>query len=154
MRGVDGLLSLLTDHVDGELLDAAGPGLKVVSNYAVGYDNIDVAVCRARGVAVGNTPGVLTETTADLAFALLMAGGVPTQVVVHDGVEVVLKVDALGGCIRGQQDPDGRRLGAEALDQALLLLVIEGAVEDFDLLPHPLQPVAGAIGHVAHRDEQ
>ena len=73
VRGVDGLLSLLTDRVDDELLDAAGPGLKVVSNYAVGYDNIDVAACRARGVAVGNTPGVLTETTADLAFALLMA---------------------------------------------------------------------------------
>ncbi|MEX1335498.1 MAG: D-glycerate dehydrogenase [Candidatus Limnocylindrales bacterium] len=73
VRGVDGLLSLLTDRVDGELLEAAGPTLKVVSNYAVGYDNIDVAACRARGVAVGNTPDVLTETTADLAFALLMA---------------------------------------------------------------------------------
>ena len=73
VRGVDGLLSLLTDRVDSELLDAAGPGLKVVSNYAVGYDNIDVAACHERGVAVGNTPGVLTETTADLAFALLMA---------------------------------------------------------------------------------
>ena len=73
VRGVDGLLSLLTDRVDTELLDAAGPGLKVVSNFAVGYDNIDVTACSARGVAVGNTPGVLTETTADLAFALLMA---------------------------------------------------------------------------------
>jgi glyoxylate reductase len=71
--GVDGLLSLLTDRVDDALLDAAGPALKVVSNYAVGYDNVDVDACRARGVAVGNTPGVLTETTADLAFALLMA---------------------------------------------------------------------------------
>jgi lactate dehydrogenase-like 2-hydroxyacid dehydrogenase len=73
VRGIDGLLSLLTDRVDGELLDAAGPGLRVVSNFAVGYDNIDVPACRERGVAVGNTPGVLTETTADLAFALLMA---------------------------------------------------------------------------------
>jgi lactate dehydrogenase-like 2-hydroxyacid dehydrogenase len=73
VRGVDGLLSLLTDRVDQELLDAAGPGLRVVSNYAVGYDNVDVAACHARGVAVGNTPGVLTETTADLAFALLMS---------------------------------------------------------------------------------
>lgn len=73
VRGVAGLLSLLTDRVDGDLLTAAGPGLKVVSNFAVGYDNIDVAACAARGVAVGNTPGVLTETTADLAFALLMA---------------------------------------------------------------------------------
>ncbi len=73
VRGVDGLLSLLTDRVDDAVLDAAGSGLKVVSNFAVGYDNIDVDACRARGVAVGNTPGVLTETTADLAFALLMA---------------------------------------------------------------------------------
>lgn len=73
VRGVDGLLALLSDRIDGEVLDAAGPGLKVIANYAVGYDNIDVAECRARGIAVGNTPGVLTETTADLAFALLMA---------------------------------------------------------------------------------
>jgi len=73
VAGVDGLLSLLTDRVDDELLDAAGPQLKVVSNFAVGYDNIDVPACTRRGIAVGNTPGVLTETTADLAFALLMA---------------------------------------------------------------------------------
>ena len=73
IAGVDGVLSLLTDRVDDEFLDAAGPGLKVVSNYAVGFDNVDVAACARRGVAVGNTPGVLTDTTADLAFALLMA---------------------------------------------------------------------------------
>lgn len=72
-RGCDGLLTLLMDRVDAELLDSAGPRLRVVSNYAVGYDNIDVAACAARGIAVGNTPGVLTETTADLAFALLAA---------------------------------------------------------------------------------
>ena len=73
VRGIEGLLSLLTDRVDDELLDAAGPDLRVVSNFAVGHDNIDVAACARRGVAVGNTPGVLTETTADLAWALLMA---------------------------------------------------------------------------------
>jgi lactate dehydrogenase-like 2-hydroxyacid dehydrogenase len=73
IAGCDGVLTLLTDRVDDEFLDAAGPGLKVVANYAVGFDNIDVAACARRGVAVGNTPGVLTETTADLAFALLMA---------------------------------------------------------------------------------
>ena len=73
VAGCDGLLTLLTDRVDDELLDAAGPDLKVVSNYAVGFDNVDVAACARRGVAVGNTPGVLTETTADLAWALLMA---------------------------------------------------------------------------------
>jgi lactate dehydrogenase-like 2-hydroxyacid dehydrogenase len=72
VRGADALLALLTDRVDDELLDAAGPGLKVVSNLAVGYDNIDLAACARRGIPVGNTPGVLTEATADLAFALLL----------------------------------------------------------------------------------
>jgi lactate dehydrogenase-like 2-hydroxyacid dehydrogenase len=73
VRGCAGVLTLLTDRVDDELLDAAGPDLRVVSNYAVGFDNVDVPACTARGVAVGNTPGALTETTADLAWALLMA---------------------------------------------------------------------------------
>jgi lactate dehydrogenase-like 2-hydroxyacid dehydrogenase len=73
IEGCAGVLTLLTDRVDDEFLDRAGPGLKVVSNFAVGFDNIDVPACTARGVAVGNTPGVLTETTADLAWALLMA---------------------------------------------------------------------------------
>ncbi|MBA3586862.1 MAG: D-glycerate dehydrogenase, partial [Chloroflexi bacterium] len=69
----EGLLTLLTDRVDDELLDAAGPQLKVVSNFAVGFDNIDVPALTRRKIPAGNTPGVLTETTADLAFALLMA---------------------------------------------------------------------------------
>jgi len=73
IEGCDGVLTLLTDRVDDEFLDRAGPQLKVVSNFAVGFDNIDVAACTKRGVPVGNTPGVLTETTADLAWALLMA---------------------------------------------------------------------------------
>ena len=73
VAGVDGLLSLLTDRVDDELLDAAGDQLKVVSNFAVGFDNIDVPALTRRRIPGGNTPGVLTETTADLAFALLMA---------------------------------------------------------------------------------
>ena len=68
----NGLLCLLTDRIDARLMDAA-PQLKVISNMAVGYDNIDVAAASARGIPVGNTPGVLTETTADFAFALLMA---------------------------------------------------------------------------------
>jgi glyoxylate reductase len=68
----DGLAALLTDRVDAALLDAA-PRLKVVSNFAVGFNNIDVAACTARGIAVGNTPGVLTEATADIAMTLLLA---------------------------------------------------------------------------------
>src|SRR4029453_3064300 len=68
----EGLLSLLTERIDGTLLDAA-PRLRVVSNYAVGFNNIDVPAATARGVAVGNTPGVLTDATADMAFCLLIA---------------------------------------------------------------------------------
>jgi glyoxylate reductase len=73
VRGVEGLLCLLTDKIDAEVLEAAGPQLKVVSNHAVGYDNIAVADATARGIPVGNTPGILTDATADFAFALLMA---------------------------------------------------------------------------------
>jgi len=73
VAGCAGVLTLLTDRVDDAFLDAAGPGLRVVSNYAVGFDNIDVVACARRGVAVGNTPGVLTETTADLTWALILA---------------------------------------------------------------------------------
>ncbi len=69
---LDGLLCLLTDRIDAALIDAS-PQLKVISNMAVGYDNIDVPAASERGIPVGNTPGVLTETTADFAFALLMA---------------------------------------------------------------------------------
>jgi glyoxylate reductase len=72
-RRAEGLLSLLTDRVDAALLDAA-PELKVVANYAVGSDNIDLDAARERGIAVGVTPDVLTDATADLAFALILAG--------------------------------------------------------------------------------
>lgn len=76
LRAVAGraaLLCLLTERIDAGVLDAAGPGLKVVANLAVGYDNVDVAAAAERGVVVTNTPGVLTEATADLTWALLLA---------------------------------------------------------------------------------
>ena len=68
----EGLLSLLDDRIDAALIDAA-PRLRAVANYAVGYDNVDLAAAGRRGIAVGNTPDVLTDATADLAFALLLA---------------------------------------------------------------------------------
>lgn len=68
----DGIVCLLTDRIDAQLIDTA-PQLRVISNLAVGYDNIDVTAATKRRIPVGNTPGVLTETTADLAFALLLA---------------------------------------------------------------------------------
>ncbi|MBI3823475.1 MAG: D-glycerate dehydrogenase [Planctomycetes bacterium] len=72
LADIDGLVSLLTDKLDAAVLDHA-PRLKVVSNFAVGFNNIDVPACTARGIAVGNTPGVLTDATADMAFCLLIA---------------------------------------------------------------------------------
>src|SRR5579863_7725082 len=71
VKDCDGLVSLLTDKIDGPLLDAA-PTLKVVSNFAVGFNNIDIPAATARGIAVGNTPGVLTDATADMALCLLV----------------------------------------------------------------------------------
>jgi glyoxylate reductase len=68
---LEGLLSLLTDQVDAELIDAA-PNLRAISNYAVGVDNVDVDAATARGIPVGNTPDVLTDSTADLAVALML----------------------------------------------------------------------------------
>jgi glyoxylate reductase len=71
--GRDGLLPLLTERIDGEVMDTAGPRLKIIANYAVGFNNIDVPAATARKIAVTNTPGVLTDTTADLTMALLLA---------------------------------------------------------------------------------
>ena len=73
VAGAEGVVTMLHDRVDGAFLDAAGPQLRVVANVAVGYDNIDVDAARDRGVIVTNTPGVLTDATADLAIALLLA---------------------------------------------------------------------------------
>lgn len=74
MAGQDGLLCTLMDGIDGELLDT-NPNLKIVANYAVGYNNIDVAAASARNIPVTNTPGVLTASTADMAWALMFAIG-------------------------------------------------------------------------------
>jgi glyoxylate reductase len=73
VAGRDGLMLMLTDRVDDELLDSAGPQLRIVADYAVGIDNVDVDACRRRGVVVSNTPDVLTETTAELTIAILLS---------------------------------------------------------------------------------
>lgn len=70
-KGADALLCLLTDTIDGKLMDALGPQLKVIANYAVGFDNIDVGAARKRSIQVTNTPGVLTEAVAEHAVALI-----------------------------------------------------------------------------------
>jgi len=75
VKGIDGLLCLLTEDIDSEVMDAAGSQLKVISNYAVGFDNIDVGAATERKIPVGNTPDVLTDATADFSFALMMNAG-------------------------------------------------------------------------------
>ena len=88
VRGCAGLVTMLSDKIDGTLLDAAGGGLKVVANYAVGFNNIDVRACRERGVAVGNTPDVLTDATADVTVLLMLAAArqfTPAAASVRDG---------------------------------------------------------------------
>lgn len=85
--GAGALLTMVSDAVDARVLDAA-PELKVVANYGVGFDNIDLLQCRRRGIGVGNTPDVLTNATADLAFALLLACArnlFPAAAAIHDG---------------------------------------------------------------------
>ncbi len=73
VKGTHGILCLLSDTMDAVVMDAAGDQLQVISAYAVGFDNIDIPEASRRGIAVGNTPGVLTDATADFAFSLLMA---------------------------------------------------------------------------------
>lgn len=73
VKGADAILSLLTDKINGEVLDAAGPQLKIVANYAVGYDNFDLAAAKQRNVVMTNTPDVLTESVAEHAIALIFA---------------------------------------------------------------------------------
>jgi len=106
--GAEGLLCLLTDHVDAELLGAC-PNLRAIANYGVGTDNIDVAAATARGIPVGNSPDVLTEATADLAFALILAAArrLPeAQAAVHAGEWLTWEPDFLLG-----RDVSGATLG-------------------------------------------
>ena len=105
---IEGLLSLLTDKIDAALMDKA-PKLKVISNYAVGFDNVDVPAATKRGIIVGNTPGVLTETTADLAFALMMAAG--RRIVEGDKEVRAGKWKTWGPMILLGQDIHGATLG-------------------------------------------
>jgi glyoxylate reductase len=75
VEGVDVAVTMLYDRIDEELLEAAGPGLRGVCNVAVGFDNVDLAACARRGIVVTNTPGVLDDATADIAFGLILAAG-------------------------------------------------------------------------------
>src|SRR5262245_2965 len=108
VRDCEGLISLLTDKIDASLLDAA-PKLKVVSNFAVGFNNVGLAAATGRGIRVGNTPGVLTEATADIAITLLMSAARRLGESTQDAREGRWKTwDPLGWL---GQDMVGRTLG-------------------------------------------
>jgi glyoxylate reductase len=140
VAGRDGLLSLLTDRVDDELLDAAGPQLKVVSNFAVGFDNIDVPALTRRGIPGGNTPRVLTETTADLAFALLMAAArrIPESVdYVRDG-----RWRTWGPMLLMGVDVHGATLGIVGFGRIGREVARRGRGFGMEILYHDVQPAS------------
>lgn len=108
IKEVDGILCLLTDSIDVSLLNL-NPNLKVLANYAVGFNNIDVAACTQRRIAVSNTPGVLTETSADLAWALIMT--VARRIVEADRFTREGKFDGWGPMMFLGGDVCGKTLG-------------------------------------------
>ncbi len=109
VQGRDGLLPLLTDKIDAEVMDTAGPQLKIIANHAVGFDNIDIPAATERGIMVTNTPGVLTDATADFAWALLFAVG--RRVVEADKFTRAGKFHGWGPMMFLGADITGRTLG-------------------------------------------
>lgn len=109
VKGLDGLLPLLTEKIDGELMDTAGPQLKIVANHAVGFDNIDVSAATERGIMVTNTPGVLTHATADFAWALLFSTA--RRIAEADVFTRALKYKGWGPMMYLGGDITGRTLG-------------------------------------------
>lgn len=147
VKGVAGIYCLLTERIDDELLDAAGPSLKVVSTMSVGYDHVDVEACNRRGVAVGNTPGVLTETTADLAVALMLTAArrLPEAIdAVRQGAWSTWKPEWMAG-----YDLFGSTVGIIGLGR--IGSAVARRVRGFDCRilyydPYPNDSVAAAVG--------
>lgn len=141
VRDIDGLYCLLTERVDQELLDAA-PRLRVVSNMAVGYDNVDVAACTSRGIPVGNTPGVLTDTTADLTFALLIAAA--RRIV--EGADYVRagRWKTWGPMLLMGPDLHGATLGIVGLGRIGQAVARRARGFDMRILYHDIQPMTEA----------
>lgn len=142
VRGKDALLCLLTDEITAEVMDAA-PNLKVISNYAVGYNNIDVAAATARGIVVTNTPGVLTETTADFAWALLMA--VARRVVEADRYTRAGKFRGWGPLLFLGSDVYGKRLGIVGMGRIGQAIARRALGFDMEVLYHNRRPVDPAV---------
>ena len=129
IQGIDGLLCLLTDNIDEDLLKL-NPDLQVVANYAVGYDNIDVEACTEKGILVSNTPGVLTDTTADLAWTLLLATA--RRVVEADKFTKAGKYEGWSPMLLMGGDVYGKKLGIIGLGR-IGKAVVKRAVGGFDM---------------------
>ena len=130
VKGVDAILALLTDKVDGELLDAAGRQLKIVANYAVGYDNIDLAAAKERNILISNTPEVLSETVAEHTFALMLA--IAHRVVESDTFMRGGKYKGWGPMLLLGRDLSHKTLGVVGLGR-IGSLVVKHAVKGFDM---------------------
>jgi lactate dehydrogenase-like 2-hydroxyacid dehydrogenase len=146
VKSIHGLYCLITDRIDGDLLDAAGPQLKVVSQMAVGVDNIDVEACTRRRIPVGNTPGVLTEATADLTLALLLCTArqlVPAAEAVKAGLWRTWVPMAFTG-----PDVFGSTVGIIGLGQIGLAVARRLAGFNVRLLYHNRRPTPAAASEV------
>lgn len=139
VAGIDGLYCLLTERINDELLDAAGPSLRVVSTMSVGYDHVDVPACLRRNVAVGNTPGVLTGTTADLTMALLLttARRIPESIdAIRRGEWTTWKPEWMAGF-----DVFGSTVGIVGLGRIGAAVAKRLTGFDCRILYHDIQPV-------------
>jgi glyoxylate reductase len=134
VAGQHGVLPLLTDRIDEELLDAAGPQLKIVANYAVGFNNIDVAACTSRQIPATNTPGVLTDTTADLAMALVLT--VARKVVPADAYARAGKYQGWAPQLFLGTDVHHKTMGITGLGRIGFALAKRAAGFDMDILYH------------------
>ncbi len=139
VQGKDGILSLLTDAMDGEVMDSAGNRLKMIANYAVGFNNIDVSAATERRIAVSNTPGVLTDTTADLAMALLLA--VARRIVESDNYARAEKYMGWDPLLFMGSDVHGKTLGILGFGRVGQAMAKRAAGFDMKILYHNRQRV-------------
>jgi len=147
---VDGLLPLLTDTIDAELFDAA-PKLKVVANYAVGFNNIDVEEATRRGILVTNTPGVLTETTADLTWSLLMA--MARRIVEGDKFMRAGKYVGWAPMLLLGSDVYGKTLGIVGIGQIGQAVARRAMGFDMNILYHDKWELPPVAEHLLHADD-
>lgn len=129
-QNYDALFCLLTDKIDGEVMDAFGPQLKIIANMAVGFDNIDIEEAKKRGIMITNTPGVLTDTVAEHAFALMLA--IAHRIVEADKFTRGLKYQGWAPMLMLGNDLSGKTLGVIGLGR-IGSRVAHHAVKGFEM---------------------